>query len=205
MYARWDMRIGFLEKHQALKDLVGIIVFLVAVVVGAWLINLLLFRSFSVSGPSMEPTLHTNDRLIVNRVPVTAAHLQGKDYVPSRGQVIVFENPHYQPGLPDEFIVKRVIAFPGERVTIVDGNVKVYNQENPNGFAVDKKWPGPTSPTDGDGLDQIVPSGQLFVMGDHRQPGFSLDSRNGLGTIPYDDIIGPVAFRIYPFTGIRMF
>lgn len=199
------MRIGFLEKHQAIKDLLGIIVFVLAVIVGAWVINLVLFRSFSVSGPSMEPTLYTNDRLIVNRIPVTLAHIQGKDYVPERGEVIVFENPHYRPGLPDEFVVKRVIAFPGERVTIVDGTVKVYNEDNPNGFAVDKNWSGPTSPTDGDGLDQIVPSGAIFVIGDHRQEGFSLDSRNGLGAISYEDIIGPVSVRIYPFTAIRGF
>lgn len=205
MYARWDMRIGFLEKHQALKDLVGIIVFIAAVLIGAWLINVFLFRSFSVSGPSMEPTLYTNDRLIVNRVPVTFAHLQAKDYVPERGQVIVFENPHYRPGLPDEFVVKRVIGLPGERVTIVGGVVKVYNQEHPDGFAVDKNWTGPTSPTDGEGVDRIVPADEIFVIGDHRQEGFSLDSRNGLGTIPFDDIIGPVSLRIYPFTGIRTF
>jgi len=199
------MRIGFLEKHQALKDLVGIIIFVAAVFFGAWLINLFLFRSFSVSGPSMEPTLHTNDRLIVDRIPVSTAHLQGKAYVPERGQVIVFENPHYRPGLPDEFVVKRVIGLPGERVTIVNSVVKVYNQEHPKGFEVDKNWTGPTSPTDGEGLDRIVPSGEIFVMGDHRQEGFSLDSRNGLGTIPFEDIIGPVALRIYPFTGVRTF
>lgn len=194
----------FLAKHQALKDLLGIIVFIAAVLVGAWLINIFLFRSFSVSGPSMEPTLYTNDRLIVNRIPVTFAHIQGKDYVPERGQVVVFENPHFRPGLPDEFIVKRVIGFPGERVTLVGGVVKVYNAQHPDGFLVDEQWIGPTSPTEGE-VDRIVPNDQLFVIGDHRQEGFSLDSRNGLGTIPYDDIIGPVSLRIYPFTGVRTF
>lgn len=204
MYARYDMQISFLEKHQALKDLLGIIIFITAVLIGAWLINLFLFRSFSVSGPSMEPTLYTNDRLIVNRIPVTFAHVQAKDYVPKRGQVIVFENPHYRPGLPDEFVVKRVIGLPSERVTVVGGVVKVYNEEHPSGFEVDKNWVGPTSPTDGE-VDRIVPANELFVIGDHRQEGFSLDSRNGLGTIPFDDIIGPVSLRIYPFTGVRTF
>lgn len=193
-----------IPKHQALKDILGIVGFILAVLIGAWLINLFLFRSFSVSGPSMEPTLYTNDRLIVNRIPVTAAHLQAKDYVPKRGQVIVFKNPHYRPGLPDEFIVKRVIGLPGERVTLVGSVVKVYNTEHPDGFKVDELWTGPTSPTDGD-VNQIVPNDELFVMGDHRQEGFSLDSRNGLGTIPFEDIVGPVALRIYPFTNLRTF
>jgi signal peptidase I len=195
---------SFLERHQGLKDLLGILGFILAVIIGAALINQFLFRSFSVSGPSMEPTLYTGDRLIVNRVPVSFAQLQGKSYVPDRGQVIVFKNPHWMPGGLDEYIVKRVIAFPGERVTVLDGVMRVYNDANPEGFLVDQQNPGPTSPTFGN-VDTIVPEKELFVAGDHRQESFSLDSRNGLGTIPYNDIIGPVAIRIFPFTDIRTF
>lgn len=194
----------FLDAHPGLKDILGIIGFIIAVVIGAALINQFLFRSFSVSGPSMEPTLYTGDRLIVNRLPVTWAHLQGKSYVPNRGQIIVFQNPHWLPGGLDEYIVKRVIAFPGERVTVSDGVMKVYNEENPEGFLVDQVHPGATSPTAGE-VDTIVPESELFVAGDHRQEGFSLDSRDGLGTIPYKDMIGPVAMRIYPFTQFQLF
>jgi signal peptidase I len=50
-----------------------------------------------------------------------------------------------------------------------------------------------------------VPEDEIFVAGDHRDGNFSLDSRNGLGTVPLYDVIGPVAFRIFPFTGIRSF
>ena len=89
----------FLERHQGIKDVLGIIGFVAAVIIGAALINQFLFRSFSVSGPSMEPTLYTGDRLIVNRVPVTIDHIQGKPYVPERGQIIVFKNPHWMPCL----------------------------------------------------------------------------------------------------------
>jgi signal peptidase I len=194
----------YLERHQTTKDILSIAAFIVAVYLGAMLINFLLFRSFSVSGPSMEPTLYTGDRLIVNRVPVTWDHLFGKPYVPSRGHIIVFKNPHWEPGGLDEFIVKRVIAFPGERVTVADGTMRVYNQQNPDGFLVDEKYPGPTSPTAGD-VDTVVPEGEIFVSGDHRQEGFSLDSRDGLGTIPYADIIGPASLRIFPFNQIRTF
>ena len=198
------MQIDYLERHKSLKDTLSIIIFVIAVIIGAWLINLLFFRSFSVSGPSMEPTLYTGDRLIVNRVPVTWSHLRGQAYVPARGQVIVFENPLFSQGMQDEYIVKRVIGFPGERVTVHDGIMTVFNQAHPDGFQPDKLVTGPTSPTDGD-VDKTVPVGQLFVSGDHRQEGYSFDSRNGLGTIPFKDIIGPVALRIYPFTDIRTF
>jgi len=196
---------AYFERHRTLRDILGIIVFIVAVIVGSWLINLFLFRSFSVFGPSMEPTLYTGHRLIVNRVPVTVAHAQGHSYQPKRGQVIVFKNPIFETGMQDEYIVKRVIALPGERVVLKDGKYTVYNAMNPTGFNPDTLTPnGPTSPTDGE-VDVTVPDEQLFVSGDHRQEGFSLDSRNGLGTIPLYEVIGPVSLRIYPFTEFRTF
>ena len=192
------------DKHVGLKDILGIVGFVLAVIIGAALINVFLFRSFSVSGPSMEPTLFTGDRLLVNRIPVTTAGLRGQPYVPERGQVIVFQNPHWLPGGLDEYIVKRVVAFPGERVTVGNGTLRVYNQQNPDGFEFDQAYPGAVNPTAG-AVDTVVPDGELFVAGDHRQEGFSLDSRNGLGTIPYKDLIGPVSLRLYPFTSFRSF
>ena len=82
----------------------------------------------------MEQTLYTGDRLIVNRLPVTMAHLQNNSYTPKRGQIIVFKNPLYSPGSEDMNLVKRVIAFAGERVTVKDGTLTVYNKEHPQGF-----------------------------------------------------------------------
>jgi len=153
----------------------------------------------------METTLYTNDRLVVNRLPVTLAQLQNKTYIPDRGQVIVFKNPSYSTGLGDEYIVKRVIAFAGERVTLKDGHYTVYNSQFPDGFNPDDANHGePGSPTSGT-VDTIVPQAELFVSGDHRQGSFSLDSRNGLGTIPYYDVVGPVSLRIFPFDKIRTF
>jgi signal peptidase I len=149
--------------------------------------------------------MYTGDRLIVNRLPVTWAQLQNKPYIPERGQVIVFKNPRYNVGTGDEYIVKRVIAFPGERVTVVDGVLSVYNDEHPQGFHPDDDNHGePGSPTSGS-VDTTVTDGTLFVAGDHRQGDFSYDSRSGLGLIPYYDVVGPVKLRIYPFTGIRTF
>lgn len=193
------------EDRSYIRDIVSILVFVSLVVLGAMFINAFIFRSFSVTGPSMESTLYTGDRLIVNKLPVTWEHIMGKKYQPKRGQVIVFKNPMYQAGRPDEYIVKRVIGLPGERVTLKDGVFTVYNKEYPDGFQPDKDFNGePGSPTSGE-TDITVPKNELFVSGDHREGNYSLDSRNGLGTIPLYDVVGPVAFRIYPFTGIRGF
>lgn len=198
------MEASFLRRHPLIKDVIGIIVFVACVLIGTLVINTYIFRSFNVLGPSMETTMYTGDRLIVNRLPVTWAQLQNKDYIPERGQIIVFKNPHYNPGTGDEFIVKRTIAFPGERVVVKDGILTVYNDEHPDGFQPDNDWEGPGSPTSGE-IDTVVADGTLFVAGDHRQGDFSYDSRSGMGTIPFYDIVGPVGTRIYPFNAIRFF
>jgi signal peptidase I len=202
------MEASYFTRHPFLKDVLGITVFVAAVIIGTTLINAFVFRSYNVVGPSMEPTLYTDDRLIVDRLPVTWAHLQGKTYIPERGAIVVFKNPHYSRGIEDEYVVKRVIGLPGERVTIKDGNYVVYNAEYPDGFNPDEANQGePGSPTSGT-ADVVVPEGQIFVSGDHRQGNFSYDSRNGangMGTIPLYDVIGPVSWRIFPFNKMRSF
>ena len=89
------MEATFLQRHPFVKDALGILIFIVCVLIGTLVINTFVFRSFNVLGPSMETTLFTGDRLIVNRLPVTRDQLQNKEYVPQRGQIIVFKNPQY--------------------------------------------------------------------------------------------------------------
>lgn len=200
------MEASFLTRHPRIHEALNFFGFILIVLVGTLLINTFIFRSFVVAGHSMDDTLHNGDRLIVNRIPVTIAQVQNKQYVPERGDVIVFKNPRYVPGEQDEYIVKRVIAFAGERVTVTNGILTVYNSDHPGGFQPDIEWQdgtrGPKSPVSGEGVDIVVSEGTIFVCGDNRIGDNSFDSRTGLGTIPTFDIVGPVGLRIWPFTGL---
>jgi signal peptidase I len=203
------MEVNFLTRHPRIKDAISFFLFIVIVFLGTVLINTFIFRSFSVSGHSMDNTLQDGDRLIVNRIPLTVSQLKNQQYSPDRGQIIVFKNPRFVPGTEDEYIVKRVIAYAGERVTVTNGVLTVYNTEHPDGYQPDKDYQkngvGPQSPSSGDGVDTVVPDGTIFVAGDNRIGTHSYDSRTGLGTIPTYDIIGPVSLRIWPIPSFHLF
>ena len=218
----------FFEKHPVAKDILSLAGFVIAIVLCTMFLNTYVYRSYNVVGSSMENTLKNDDRVVVNRAAVSWAHFLGQDYIPERGQIVVFMNEDEQKvreyksqgienpmtcsvpnNVSDQYIIKRAIAFPGERVVVKDGIMTIYNDEHPEGFVYDVEWrksstDEPKDYTSGE-VDTIVPEGELFVSGDNREGSNSWDSRNGLGTIPYCRIIGPVIFRLFPFDSMRTF
>lgn len=199
------MKSNFWQRHPLISDVLGIFSFVFAVTVGTILINTFLFQTYTVVGGSMENTLHDGDKVIVSRLPATWANLTNTNYKPNRGDIIVFKNPQFTQGQRDQYIIKRVIAFAGEKVKVENGKMTVFNSEHPNGFDVDKNFNNePKKNTSHDG-EWTVPEEEIFVSGDNREGSNSYDSRSGLGTIPLYQIVGPVAVRIFPFDGIRNF
>ncbi len=124
-----ENKVSFFKRYPIVKDFVNLIVFVACVIIGTMFLNAYVFRSYNVVGHSMDYTLSENDRLIVNRLAVSMSHLSGKEYVPERGQIIVFLNGessgkltcNVDSTIKDQYIIKRVIAFPGERVVVKDG------------------------------------------------------------------------------------
>ena len=149
---------------------------IVPAIVIALLIHVFLAQATRVYGQSMEPGLHTNQRLVIEKL---SYHLHG----PRRGDVVVLHDPGGSP----ELLIKRIIGLPGERVTIADG--RVYS----DGVPLDE--PYLTQPTQGGGRSWVVPPLHVFVMGDNRS--VSYDSREG-GAIPRGKIIGKSWLIVWP-------
>lgn len=192
---------GFL--HETLST-VGVL--LIALVVALGLI-MFVFQSYAVDGPSMETTLQNQDRLIVWKLPRTWARITRHQYVPQRGDIIVFvQSGLAQYGQEDsKQLIKRVIGLPGDRVVIKDGSITIYNKEHPDGFQPDKTLPYGANnhiPTTSGDIDLTLGSDQLFVNGDNRPD--SLDSR-AFGPINTDQVVGKLLFRVYPLSKAETF
>lgn len=169
-------------------------------------ITAFVFQSYQVDGQSMETTLQNNDRLIIWKVARTWARLTNNDYVPERGDVVVFvkRGLYEDAGGKEKQLIKRVIALPGERVVVKDGKLLVFNAENQAGFSPDDTMgygPSIQGATEGT-VDVTVGEGEVFVCGDNR--GNSLDSRF-FGPIPEQDIVGKLAARILPINKAEKF
>jgi signal peptidase I len=147
-------------------------------------------QPFQVELRSMESTFIGGDYVLVDRLTDLWSPYR-------RGEVVVFEPPaSWAVGQSHPFI-KRVIGVGGDTIEIDDdGRVLV------NGVVIDEQYlhrdqDGALEPTDPTGGQTrwTVPSGDLFVMGDHR--GMSADSRI-FGPIPSSSVVGRAVLRYWP-------
>ncbi len=142
------------------------------------------FRHSKVVGDSMMNTLHDGEHLIISDA----------FYTPERGDIVVIEDKSINLSGSEEMhyaLVKRVIAIAGDRV-VVNSMGEVYL----NGERLDEDYVYLDGPVYERRVDLIVPEGEIFVLGDHRNN--STDSRR-FGTVKVDCVIGRALIRVYPF------
>lgn len=151
----------------------------VPAVVIALLIHIFLAQATRVYGLSMEPNLHTDMRLVVEKVSY-------KLHSPERGDIVVLR---LRAG--DELLIKRVIALPGEEVAIHDGQVFIDGEPLEEPY-LDQETRGNLAP-------RVVPPLHVFVMGDNRRA--SNDSRS-FGPVHVDNILGRAWFAYWPLGAI---
>lgn len=188
-----------------------VIALLVVIVIKTYIFDIV-----RVDGPSMNPTLIHNDRLIITKF----------NYAPAAGDIIILDSSYsdreeylesYENAtgkelnwvtkklmyfnLPDDlkhrYYVKRIIGMPGDTINIKDGRVYVNDK-----MLDEPYFDGITQITDFSvSYPVTVKEGHVFVMGDNR--GNSTDSRSSsLGQVPMEAVIGKSQFRIWPFNAI---
>ncbi|WP_457253323.1 signal peptidase I [Pedococcus sp. P5_B7] len=166
-----------------------------AIVVGmalvlSFIVKTWLLQAFYIPSGSMEDTLVLNDRVIVSKLTPGPIDLK-------RGDIVVFadpgqwldEAPKAQQGpvatvvtetltfvglLPDNaenHLIKRVIGLPGDHVVCCDEGGRITI----NGTAIKEPYLKPGDAASEQDFDITVPSGRVWVMGDHRSN--SADSR----------------------------
>jgi signal peptidase I len=159
--------------RRVFRELTGTVLPAVAI---ALFINVFVARAMVIDGPSMQPNLYYNERVIVERATYQLVH------GPRRGEVVVIDVP----GEPEP-LIKRVVALAGETVEIRDGCVLI------DGRPLAEEWNvvqgGPDFPA------MSVPPLHVFVLGDNRAN--SRDSRY-FGPIPVDRVIGRALFVYWP-------
>lgn len=195
------------SKQSGLKEFLSFVGIILLALGFAFLIITFVFRSYAVDGPSMEPTLLNQDKLIIWKVPRTWSRITGNPYVPKRGSIIVFDESNLSSCGQNSTrqLIKRVIGLPDDKVVIHNGTVTIYDKQYPKGLKPDKQllynrgnFIQPTNPNETIQLNNH----QLFVLGDNRP--VSCDSRI-FGPINTNQIIGQLVLRILPISKAKTF
>jgi signal peptidase I len=163
---------------------------LMAIALGlACFIRVFLAEPRYIPSESMFPTLHTDDRIVVEKV---SYHL----HPPVTGDIIVFQpSPELQRRgyAQDQAFIKRIIGKPKDVVSVDHGQVYLNGQPLTEDYIAEPPNQ-PFSPV-------TVPPGEFFVMGDNRND--SNDSRYW-GFLPEKNIIGRAVFRFWPLDRIGL-
>lgn len=164
--------------HQLLKEILSTVI---PALVMAFLLTQFVAQTTLVHGQSMEPSLHDEQRLIVEKI---SYHIDR----PRRGDIVVVEVEGSE--IP---LIKRVIGLPGESLEIRDGRLWI------DGRTMTESYLPPIPQTDYGPV--LVPPHHIFVMGDNRSN--SRDSR-ALGAIQIDRIIGRAWASYWPPQDVRL-
>ena len=162
----------------------------VVALVLAGLVRYFLVQPFFVEGASMEPNFENGEYLLIDELSYYFRPVE-------RGEVVVF---HY-PLDTSKYYIKRIIGLPEETVEIKNSQVTIYNDEYPNGFALNEDYLPKSLVTDGQ-IKEKLGKDEYFVLGDNRS--VSYDSRRW-GVLPKNDIVGRVLVRAWPFSRVAIF
>lgn len=163
----------FFEARYWLRDLILSLLL-------AFIVIVFLYQPVQVEGTSMMPRLSNHERIFINKFVYRFEPIQ-------RGDIVVF----WYPLDPTKSYIKRVVALPGENVSIQEGRVYV------NGKALKEPYIPPAYLDHQNYSATLVEPNHYFVLGDHRES--SNDSRVW-GAVDRAYIYGKAVFVYWPFS-----
>lgn len=149
-------------------------------------VHTFVFNLSTVKGNSMRPTLEDGEWLFINKIGLWLD-------APDRGDIVILKDPQGALGFR-EYLVKRIVALPGETVEASGGVLYVDGRK-----VIEPYTDSPIQ--DGDFGPETVPEGHYFVMGDNRHRAASTDSRV-FHSVPRELIKGKAQFVLWPFNRI---
>jgi signal peptidase I len=170
-------QLDFEKRYRLVREVIETIVLTVLM----FLVIRFAVQNFNIEGTSMEPSLHDQELILVDKWTYLFRP-------PARGDVIVFVAPPQ----PTQDYIKRVIGLPGDTITIMNTTVIV------DGVTLNESYVDPNNQGniyDYKHIHEVVPPNDYFVLGDNRKG--SSDSRDW-GFVPRKNIIGRAAFVYWP-------
>lgn len=147
---------------------------------------LFLFQPHQVKGNSMLPGFTNGDFLLTNKISYRFS-------LPKRGDVVVFKAPRNK----NYDYIKRVVALPGEKIALRNGNIYINGSQLDESSYLEKNAYTKGGYFLPEESEVVVPPEQYFVAGDNRL--HSSDSREW-GLVPKKDIIGRAWLRYWPLS-----
>lgn len=207
LHLYFDINFKHYLKFYQLYDIVQFLVLVVLIII---FIQMFIFKSASISGPSMEPTLHDKDQVLVKQVNFNFKH---DDIVVIDATIYAKRNLSFTTSLMaetnDEFYIKRIRAIPGDKISLeqidLSTNFAILINNKPltdvNNLVINLSF-GSTYYLNLEKLisdiDGVIPKGMYFLLGDNITN--SRDSRT-FGLVEEIDILGVVNFRIWKNIG----
>src|SRR5436309_13820259 len=173
-----NVELDFEKRYRLVREVIETIVLTILM----FLVIRMAVQNFNIDGHSMEPSLHDKELILVDKWSYLF-------HAPARGDVVVFIAPPHH----DQDYIKRIIAVPGDTITIRDTTVIV------DGVTLKETYVDPRNQGNiwaaKNISNMLVPSDKYFVLGDNRIG--SSDSRDW-GFVPRENIIGRAALVYCP-------
>lgn len=189
-----DLGLDRLEKNRSLflKQIFEWMVVIAIALIVAMLVRLFLLQQFYISGPSMETTMFSDNRVLVSKLSYKIGEID-------RGDVVVFDRATMNGSqIEHDDLIKRVIGLGGETIEIRDCSVYIDGKKLEETYLPSRDM-GLENLSDRCGVVSMpvttIENDEVFLVGDNRPQSF--DSRM-FGPIKKDLIIGQAFVLIWP-------